>query len=236
MKARFPFVQFLALLCVLAMMPGGVSAQKMDEGPELDKTKDYYAIIETTEGTFHLRLFADKAPVTVRNFVNLAEGTREFKDPKTGQIAKRPYFDGLTFHRVISGFMIQGGCPQGNGMGDPGYRFKDEFDPSLQFNKGGLLAMANAGPGTNGSQFFITEVPTPHLNNRHTIFGEVVKGEEVALVKKIASVPKGAGDRPTTPVTMKVRIVRAEKGTPVEKVDLGDAPAARSGKDAPKGS
>jgi len=118
----------------------------------------------TSKGLIVLKLFPDKAPVTVANFVNLA---------------KHGYYDGITFHRVIADFMIQGGDPTGTGRGGPGYQFEDEFDPSLQFDRAGLLAMANAGPGTNGSQFFITHVPTPHLNNRHTIFGEVLQGQEV---------------------------------------------------------
>src|ERR687896_2424630 len=127
-----------------------------------------HALFTTTEGNFKVRLFDTDVPNTVANFAGLAEGTKEFTDPKTGQKAKRPFYDGLVFHRVIEGFMIQGGDPLGTGTGGPGYRFGDEFDPGLRFDRPYLLAMANAGPGTNGSQFFITVSAQPHLNDRHT--------------------------------------------------------------------
>ena len=143
-----------------------------------------YATFKTSLGEITLKLLPEKAPKTVANFVELAEGTREWKDPKSGKQVKRPLYDGTVFHRVIPEFMIQGGDPLGTGTGDPGYRFEDEIGPDNRFDRPGLLAMANAGPNTNGSQFFITEVPTPHLNRGHTIFGEVVKGVE--LVAKIA--------------------------------------------------
>ena len=166
-----------------------------------------YAVFDTTQGTIVVRLFEKEAPQTVANFVGLAEGTKEFKDPKTGQKAKRPFYDGLIFHRVIPQFMIQGGCPLGTGTGDPGYRFGDEFHKSLKHDKPGKLSMANAGPGTNGSQFFITVAPTPWLDNKHTIFGEVVEGQDVA--DKISNAPRDSGDRPKTPITLKkVRIER----------------------------
>jgi peptidyl-prolyl cis-trans isomerase A (cyclophilin A) len=165
-----------------------------------------YAIFDTTLGEITVELFPDKAPVTVQNFVGLANGTKEFVDPKTRERSKRPYYDGLGFHRVIPKFMIQGGCPLGTGTGGPGYNFQDEFSKDLSFNKPGLLAMANAGPGTNGSQFFITVAPTEWLDNKHTIFGQVVKGMDV--VDKIVNTPKGANDRPKTPVVMNsVKIV-----------------------------
>ena len=137
----------------------------------------------TSLGEIVVRLLPEKAPKTVANFVGLAEGTREWKDPRSGQMVKRPLYDGTVFHRVIPDFMIQGGDPLGTGTGGPGYRFGDEIGPDNRFDRPGLLAMANAGANTNGSQFFITEVPTPHLNRGHTIFGEVVKGFE--LVPKI---------------------------------------------------
>jgi peptidyl-prolyl cis-trans isomerase A (cyclophilin A) len=159
-----------------------------------------YAVLDTTLGEITCRLFPDKAPLTVGNFVGLAQGTREFRDPHTRQNTKRPFFDGLIFHRVIPQFMIQGGCPLGTGTGDPGYRFADEFSPDLKFDKPGKLAMANAGPGTNGSQFFITVAATDWLTNHHTIFGEVVKGYDV--VEKISKVPRDRNDRPQTPVVM----------------------------------
>ena len=145
---------------------------------------DLYAIFKTSEGSLTIKLFEKDAPKTVSNFVALATGSKEWTDPRTGQKTKSKLYDGTVFHRVIENFMIQGGDPLGTGTGDPGYRFEDEFGSGKRFDKPGLLAMANAGPNTNGSQFFITEVPTPHLNNRHTIFGEVVKGGE--LVPRIA--------------------------------------------------
>jgi len=143
-----------------------------------------YATFQTSLGDMVVKLLPEKAPKTVANFVELAEGTREWKDPRSGKAVKQPLYDGSVFHRVIKDFMIQGGDPLGTGTGGPGYRFEDEIGPDNLFNRPGLLAMANAGPNTNGSQFFITEVPTPHLNRGHTIFGEVVKGQE--LVTKIA--------------------------------------------------
>jgi len=157
------------------------------------------ATIETSLGTFHCDLFADKAPMTVANFVGLATGKKAWQNPKTGAAEKgKPFFDGLTFHRVIAGFMIQGGDPLGVGTGGPGYQFGDEVNNGLVM-KPGTLAMANAGPGTNGSQFFITEGAPAHLNNRHTIFGEC---KEIDLVKKIENVSKDANDKPVTPVTI----------------------------------
>ena len=165
-----------------------------------------YAIFETSLGNIVCRLFDKEAPKTVENFIGLAEGTKEFRDPISGKKEKRAYYDGLTFHRVIPQFMIQGGCPQGDGRGGPGYTFTDEFHPSLRHNKPGKLSMANAGPNTNGSQFFITVAPTPHLDNRHSIFGEVVEGQDVAV--KISETSRDGMDRPRVPVTMKVRIER----------------------------
>jgi peptidyl-prolyl cis-trans isomerase A (cyclophilin A) len=166
-----------------------------------------YAIFETSQGNIVVRLLEKEAPKTVANFVGLAEGTKEFTNEKTGQKEKRPFYDGLIFHRVIPQFMIQGGCPQGNGMGGPGYKFADEFHPSLNHSKAGILSMANAGPNTNGSQFFITVAATPWLDNRHTVFGEVVEGQDVA--NKISNVQCDSNDRPRTPVTIqKLRIER----------------------------
>jgi peptidyl-prolyl cis-trans isomerase A (cyclophilin A) len=165
-----------------------------------------YAVFETSLGNIVIKLLDKEAPKTVENFIGLAEGTKEFANPMTGKKEKRPYYDGLIFHRVIPQFMIQGGCPRGDGRGGPGYSFADEFHPSLKHSKAGKLSMANAGPNTNGSQFFITVAPTPHLDNRHTIFGEVVEGQDVA--DKISNTARDSMDKPRTPVTMKVRIER----------------------------
>ena len=158
-----------------------------------------HAHFTTTLGNFTIRLFEEDAPKTVANFVGLAEGTQEFIDPKTRQKTTRPYYDGLTFHRVIDGFMIQGGCPLGTGTGGPGYTFEDEFSPKLKHRGAGVLSMANAGPNTNGSQFFVTLAATPWLDNRHTVFGEVVDGLDV--VKKIGVTPTRS-DKPVTPVVI----------------------------------
>jgi len=159
-----------------------------------------YAQFDTTEGTFTIRLFEKEAPKTVANFVGLAEGTKEWTDPSTHEKKKAPYYNGVSFHRIIDGFMIQGGDRLGTGTGGPGYNFADEFHPSLRHSRAGILSMANAGPNTNGSQFFITLGPTPHLDNRHSVFGEVVEGMDV--VRKIGSVPVGRGDRPVKPVVI----------------------------------
>jgi peptidyl-prolyl cis-trans isomerase A (cyclophilin A) len=159
-----------------------------------DRFMPTFATFSTSEGDFKVRLLDDKAPNTVANFTGLAEGTKEWTDPKTRQKVKRPFYDGLIFHRVIDGFMLQGGCPMGNGMGGPGYQFADEFGPGLRHDRPGMLSMANSGPNTNGSQFFVTLVPTPWLDNKHAIFGEVVEGIDV--VQKIGKTQTGPNDRP----------------------------------------
>ena len=164
------------------------------------KTPGVYANFNTSEGNFSIKLHEKEAPNTVANFVGLADGSKEWTNPKTGAKEKKPYYNGLIFHRVIDGFMIQGGCPLGSGTGGPGYKFGDEFHPSLKHDKAGILSMANAGPGTNGSQFFITLGPTPHLNNRHSVFGEVVEGMDV--VQKIGSTQKDHRDRPLKEVVI----------------------------------
>jgi len=158
------------------------------------------ATLRTNRGTVVVRLLPDHAPKTVRNFVDLAEGSREWTDPKTRNTSSGRLYDGTIFHRVIPDFMIQGGDPLGTGTGGPGYKFADEIHPDLAFNRPYLLAMANAGPGTNGSQFFITTVPTPWLTGKHTIFGEVTSGREI--VDAISNVPTGRNDRPVDDVVL----------------------------------
>jgi len=166
---------------------------------EAQAGKELFATFDTTQGQIVVRLFSKDAPKTVANFVGLATGEREYEDSKTREKVKgKPFYDGVVFHRVIPGFMIQGGDPTGTGRGGPGYRFEDEFQSNRGFDKVGLLAMANAGPGTNGSQFFITTSKPTYLNNKHTIFGEVVKGYDV--VEKIGNVQRDGNDRPRTEV------------------------------------
>ncbi len=160
-----------------------------------------HANFETSVGNFKIKLFNELVPKTVENFVGLAEGTKEFTDAKTGEKTKRPFYDGLVFHRVIKDFMIQGGCPRGAGTGDPGYKFADEFSPTLKHSKPGILSMANSGPNSNGSQFFITTVPTPWLDNRHSIFGEVVEG--YPIVEAISKAKTAPGDKPLEPIILK---------------------------------
>ena len=163
---------------------------KNDYKEEIDRAT---AVFETSMGTFEAELYAKECPETVWNFINLIEGRQETS--RGGN-----YYDGLIFHRVIEGFMIQAGCPQGTGTGGPGYQFGDEFDSSLRHDSEGILSMANAGPGTNGSQFFVTLAPTPHLDNRHSVFGKVTKGMDV--VSKIGATKTAAGDRPVEDVVM----------------------------------
>jgi len=175
-------------------------------------TNTLTATLRTSEGTVHVRLFRDQAPKTVRNFVDLAEGSREWTDPRTRKPSADPLYDGTIFHRVIPRFMIQGGDPLGTGTGGPGYKFADEIHPELRFDRPYLLAMANAGPGTNGSQFFITTVPTPHLNRRHTIFGEVIEGQDV--VDKISHTQTDRRDRPVQDVVLESVEIEETNGTP----------------------
>jgi peptidyl-prolyl cis-trans isomerase A (cyclophilin A) len=167
-----------------------------------------YAHFTTSEGNFTARLFDAETPGTVANFTGLADGSKEWTDPRSGRKVKQPYFNGTIFHRVIDGFMIQGGDPLGQGTGGPGYTFADEFHPKLRHDKPGILSMANRGPNTNGGQFFITLAATPWLDNKHSVFGEVVDGMEV--IKKIGAVATSKpGDRPVKPIT--VESVRIEK-------------------------
>ena len=169
------------------------------------------ATLHTNQGPVVVRLFPDHAPKTVRNFVELAEGGRQWTDPRTGRATTDKLYDGTIFHRVIPDFMIQGGDPLGSGRGGPGYKFADEIHPDLAFDRPYLLAMANAGPGTNGSQFFITVAPTPWLNGKHTIFGEVIEGADV--VDLITRVKTGSQDRPVEDVTFESVTVERGNGT-----------------------
>jgi peptidyl-prolyl cis-trans isomerase A (cyclophilin A) len=162
-----------------------------------------FAIIHTNMGDITVQLFADHAPATVKNFIALATGEKEWTDPRTRLPSNEPLFSGTIFHRVIAGFMIQGGDPLGTGTGGPGYKFKDEFHSELIFDRKYLLAMANAGPGTNGSQFFITVVPTPWLTMKHTIFGEVADADSQDVVEAIANVRTGPRDRPVQDIVIK---------------------------------
>jgi peptidyl-prolyl cis-trans isomerase A (cyclophilin A) len=168
-----------------------------------------YASFDTSEGIIVCRLFEQDAPITVKNFIELAEGSREWTDPRTRSKSKAPLYHGTIFHRVIPDFMVQGGDPTGTGMGGPGYQFQDETKGSPhKFDKAGKLAMANSGPNTNGSQFFITVVPTPWLTGNHTIFGEVIEGQDI--VDKITKVPRGRQDKPNKDVVLnEVKIERA---------------------------
>ncbi len=194
------------LVCFIGVSPFALaqtSAQKDDAkkgGSKAAKAlKGTTAVIKTSMGSITVVLYPDKAPKTVENFIGLATGKKEWTDPKSGKLMKnKPLYNGTIFHRVIPGFMVQGGDPLGQGTGGPGYQFEDEFDSSLQFTEPGILAMANAGPATNGSQFFITVKETPWLNGKHTIFGKVTKGMDV--VNKIVAVPRGPNDMPTKPI------------------------------------
>jgi len=166
-----------------------------------------YAVFDTTEGKIVCRLFEKEAPITTKNFTDLAEGKRSWKDSVSGKSGDGPLYSGTIFHRVIPDFMIQGGCPEGTGRGGPGYKFADEFHPELKHTKPGILSMANAGPNSNGSQFFVTVAATPWLDNKHSVFGEVVEGYDV--VQKISAVPRGAQDRPKKDV--QIRSLKIER-------------------------
>ena len=185
------------------------------------------AVIDTTMGRITRKLYSAQAPITVANFVDLAQGKKDFLDPATQKKVRRPFYNGLTFHRVIPGFMIQGGDPRGDGTGDPGYFFQDEFDPALTFSRPGRLAMANAGPSTNGSQFFITENPVEQLNGKHTIFGQCDESAQL-VAQSIARVQRDGSDKPITPVVI-TKITIVPPGQP-----LPPAPAAPVPPPAPK--
>jgi cyclophilin family peptidyl-prolyl cis-trans isomerase len=222
---------WLIPLSAIASQINSSYPQTTQKGTSMSNTNlpdGLYAEIKTNLGTMVVELEHEKAPLTVANFVGLVEGTK-----KSNKAEGTPYYDGIVFHRVIESFMIQGGDPEGTGMGGPGYQFADEFHPTLRHSSKGILSMANAGPGTNGSQFFITQVPTPHLDDRHTVFGKVVEGIDVIDV--IASVPKGAGDRPTEDVVMeKVTILRIGSDAKAFKGDEAHFQELQAGAEARK--
>ncbi len=196
-----------ALLFLSACAP--TTMEQPSSAPPAAPAGAKYAVITTSMGRIVARLHTDKTPNTVAHFIGLATGTKEWRDPRDGQVKKTPIYDGVTFHRVIPGFMIQTGDPLGDGRGNIGYAIADEFRPDLRYDRPGKLGMANAGPNTNGSQFFITTVPTPHLDDRHSLFGEVVEGQSVA--EAIAGVPRDSNDRPLKTVT-------------IDKVEIKDKP------------
>lgn len=187
-----------AALLMISVLSGPLAQTQEKKAP-------VYALLKTSMGEVVVQLFEDKAPKTVANFVDLATGTKEWTDPKTRERVKRPLYNGTIFHRVIPGFMIQGGDPLGNGTGGPGYRFEDEFHSDLKHSKPGILSMANAGPNTNGSQFFIIHKATPWLDGKHSVFGEVIKGQSV--VDAIANVPRDFRDRPMKNVVLQEVII-----------------------------
>lgn len=207
------FVPLATILVALGLSFANSPAQE-DAVKQVTKNPGMYAVFETSMGTFVCKLYYDKVPVTVANFVGLATGEKEFQDVDTGEMVKRPLYDGTKFHRVIKNFMIQGGDPLGNGRGGPGYTFPDEFDPELRHDGPGILSMANSGANTNGSQFFVTHVPTPWLDDKHSIFGRVMMGQDV--VNAMADVPmKGA-----------------QNSTPVEDIILTKLGIVRTGPEA----
>lgn len=213
MKRRFALLMAMSILAsglwAQTAAKKGAAAKPAEPTIQLNQPPGLYAVLDTTMGRIVCRLFPDKAPLAVGNFVGLAKGTKRWWDHKKNAWTQRRYFDGLTFHRVIPNFMIQGGDQLGTGMGNVGYTFKDEFTPDLRFTRAGLLAMANSGRNTNGAQFFITVAPTDWLNDKHTIFGEIVEGQGIA--EAISQVPRDANDRPKTPVVMnKVSIVEVK--------------------------
>ena len=206
MKVSMLVISGLFLVMAGAFSTPAMAQKKRDPG--------LYATFQTNQGTIVCQLFEKEAPITVKNFVDLAEGNKEYKDPKTGAMKKSRYYDGIIFHRVIPDFMIQGGDPTGTGTGGPGYKFKNEYTASIKFDKPGRLAMANAGRDTNGSQFFITDVVVGLDAQDYTIFGQVLEGLDV--VKKIARVPKAPGkpERPATDVVIQKLVIERVAATP----------------------
>jgi len=190
----------LTLISLLALTLSAEGKRKMEK---------QYATLDTSLGKIVCELYPDVAPMTVRNFVGLAKGEQPWEDPQSKEIVRKPLYNGTIFHRVIPNFMIQGGDPLGTGTGGPGYKFEDEFSDQVLFDRVGRLAMANSGPATNGSQFFITVAKTPWLNGQHTIFGQVIKGQDV--VDKIAGVERDSNDRPKQDVVLKSITISSKK-------------------------
>jgi peptidylprolyl isomerase len=220
---RTRIVARVALLAALIGVAPGATSAGAEEGAMTEATKadGLYAVMETSLGTIVCKLHYDKVPLTVANFVGLATGGIEWKDPQTGEMVKRPLYDGLKFHRVIKDFMIQGGCPLGNGRGGPGYTFTDEIHPDLRHDGPGVLSMANSGPATNGSQFFITHKATPWLDDKHSVFGKCVAGQDV--VNAMAEVPMKGASTPANPASVPMEDIILSK---VTIVPTGDAAKA----------
>jgi peptidyl-prolyl cis-trans isomerase A (cyclophilin A) len=213
--ATIPLLSFLlASLLLGAVVPQGAKSPALPP-VDLPTEPGIYAVIYTSMGNIVCVLYDKSAPKTVENFRGLATGTKPWKDYKTGRLHHTALYTGTTFHRVIPGFMIQGGDPAGDGTGEPGFKIPDEIDPKLDFSQKGVLAMANSGPNTNGCQFFITVAEATHLNGNYTIFGKVVSGQEVA--DAISNVPRNAEDKPDTPVVIKAIAIRTVGAAPAAK-------------------
>jgi peptidyl-prolyl cis-trans isomerase A (cyclophilin A) len=240
MRFRSTFLSSaLALVCAgfvagqQSSAPAGAQAPELPDAPTATAAalvipNGPFVVIDTSMGRITCQFYQKQAPVAVANFIGLAQGTKDWTDPRTKKVMHRkPFFDGLTFHRVIPEFMIQGGDPVGDGSGDPGYAFNDEFDPNLNFDRPGRLAMANSGPNTNGSQFFITEAAYDSLDQHYTLFGQC-DDSSVSVVKTIARVQRDANDKPVTPVVMK-KVTIVQEGQAMPPVPAYELPAAPTG-------
>lgn len=223
--------RLLTSIGLILLFALGLCAQAPPAAPPPARAPGLYATLVTTQGNITVKFFEKEAPITVKNFVALAQGRKPWTDPKTGQRVTRPLYNGLIFHRVIPGFMIQGGDPTGTGMGGTDV-IPDEFHPTLKFDQPGRMAMANAGPKTGSCQFFFGEAPTPHLNGLHTIFGQVVEGQDV--VSKIARVPRDGNDKPRTPVKILKVDIKREGPPPVPAAKPAVKKAAPAAKPAVK--
>jgi peptidyl-prolyl cis-trans isomerase A (cyclophilin A) len=223
---------FVAAFAVVAFAQDTKPVEPLPDAPQATAAAMVHpngptVVMDTSMGRITCQFFQQQAPKAVANFIALAQGTKDWTDPATNKKQhNKPLYDGTIFHRVIPEFMIQGGDPAGTGMGDPGYQFEDEFDPNLGFDVPGRLAMANSGPNTNGSQFFITEVPTEHLNQKHTIFGQCDESS-ILVVKTIARVEKDANDKPVTPVVLK-KVTIVPEGQPLPAPPAAATPVAPS--------